>query len=160
MPDAFTASASYVIKDYLAELRRAVEGVGDDAVNWKPAGDDTNSLAVLVTHNLHSTRLWISVALGAPLPDRERDQEFEATAETASALLSIVDDIGAQVLALLDGAPDINWADNRRELLPPDLDVPGYIPAAFALLHAVEHFSQHVGHASLTRQLWDARANR
>jgi hypothetical protein len=160
MPDAFTASASYIIKDYLAELRRAIEGLDDEAVNWKPAGDETNSLAVLVTHNLHSTRLWLSVALDTPLPDRERDREFEATAGNADDLLSIVDDIGAQVLALLDGAQDVNWTDNRQAKLPPDPDLPGYIPAAFAILHAVEHFSQHVGHATLTRQLWDARAGR
>jgi hypothetical protein len=157
MPDPLIASASYIVKDYLAELRRALEGLDDRAVNWKPGGEDTNSLAVLVIHNLHSTRSWVSIAMDAPLPDRERDLEFEATADTTAELLAIVDDIGGQVIDLLDAGAEIDWSANRRTLLRPDPELPNYVPAAYALLHAVEHFSQHVGHATLTRQLWDAR---
>lgn len=40
MPDPFLASARYIINDYLAELRTAVDGLPDEAVNWKPAGDE------------------------------------------------------------------------------------------------------------------------
>lgn len=56
MPDAILASAAYVLKDDIKELRAAVDGLPDEALNWKPAGADTNSVAVLVTHVLHSTR--------------------------------------------------------------------------------------------------------
>jgi hypothetical protein len=41
----------------------------------------------------------------------------------------------------------------------PSPDLPDYVPASFALLHAIEHFGQHVAHVSLTRQLWEQRAN-
>jgi len=84
MPDPFVGSARYIISDYLDELRKAVDGLPDEAVNWAPAGDDTNSIAVLVTHNLNSTRLWMSVGLGAAPPDRDRDVEFEAKAANAA----------------------------------------------------------------------------
>ena len=157
MPDPFLASARYIINDYLAELRKAVEGLPEEAVNWEPAGDDTNSIAVLTIHNLHSTRSWISIAVGAPLPDRDRDLEFDARAENAAELLSLIDDVGSQILALLDVAGDIDWAENRRTHLRPDPELPNYVPAAYGIMHAVEHFSQHVGHVTLTRQLWDAR---
>jgi uncharacterized damage-inducible protein DinB len=157
MADPFLASARYIINDYLAELRTAVDGLPDEAVNWKPAGDDTNSIAVLTIHNLNSTRSWISIAVGAPLPDRNRDLEFDTRAENAAELLSLIDEVGSQILALLDGAGDIDWAENRRTHLRPDPELPNYVPAAYGVMHAVEHFSQHVGHVTLTRQLWDAR---
>ncbi|MEO6197554.1 MAG: DinB family protein [Dehalococcoidia bacterium] len=157
MPDPFLASARYIINDYLAELRAAVDGLPDEAVNWKPASDDTNSIAVLTIHNLNSTRSWISIAVGAPLPDRDCDLEFDARAENAAELLLLIDDIGSQILTLLDGAGDIDWAENRRTHLRPDPELPNYVPAAYGILHAVEHFSQHVGHVTLTRQIWDAR---
>ena len=157
MPDPFLASARYIINDYLAELRKAVEGLPEEAVNWEPAGDDTNSIAVLTIHNLHSTRSWISIAVGAPLPNRDRDLEFDTRAENAAELLSLIDDVGSQILALLDVAGDIDWAENRRTHLRPDPELPNYVPAAYGIMHAVEHFSQHVGHVTLTRQLWDAR---
>jgi hypothetical protein len=31
------------------------------------------------------------------------------------------------------------------------------VPAAWALLHAMEHLREHEGQMSLTRQLWEAR---
>jgi hypothetical protein len=157
MPDPFLGSAHYILKDYLAEFRAAVEGLPDEAVNWEPAGDDTNSMAVLVTHSLHSTRSWMSAAVGAPLPDRDRPSEFKAQAGSAVELLGMIDDFGGQILDLVKGQEDIDWSANRKTHLRPDPDLPEYVPAAYALVHAVEHFSQHVAHVTLTRQLWDAR---
>ena len=151
-------SAAYVLKQDIEELCAAVEGLPDEALNWKPAGEDTNSIAVLVTHVLHSTRSWISTAVGAPLPDRDRDSEFRVAAGRTSDLLSLLDDFGAQILALVNDSGEIDWAANRKTNMRPDPDLPDYVPASFALLHAIEHFGQHVAHVSLTRQLWDARS--
>lgn len=155
MTDPMLASAAHVLKDDLGDLRRAVDGLPDEALNWKPAGEDTNSVAVLVTHVLHSTRSWISTAVGAPLPERDRDSEFRVSASQTADLLELLDDFGAQILALLNDSGDIDWAANRRTHMRPDPTLPGYIPASFALLHAIEHFGQHVAHVGLTRQLWD-----
>jgi hypothetical protein len=157
MPDAMLASAAYVLKDDFAELRAAVDGLPDEALNWRPGGEDTNSVAVLVTHVLHSTRSWISTAVGAPLPDRDRDAEFRVTAERTPELLSLLDGLGVQILALLNDAGEIDWAANRKTHMRPDPTLPDYVPASFALLHAIEHFGQHVAHVSLTRQLWESR---
>ena len=156
-PDPMLSSASYVLKDSLGELRRGVDGLPDEALNWKPAGDDTNSVAVLVTHVLHSTRSWISTAVAAPLPDRDRDSEFRVTGNKTADLLELLDDFGALILALLNESGQIDWAANRKTHMRPDPSLPDYVPASFALLHAIEHFGQHVAHVNLTRQLWDAR---
>jgi hypothetical protein len=36
---------------------------------------------------------------------------------------------------------------------------PEEVPPAFALIHAIAHLREHVGHIGLTRQLWEQRAN-
>ena len=120
-PDTMLASAAYVLKDSLGELRRGVDGLPDEALNWEPAGDDTNSIAVLVTHVLHSTRSWISTAVAAPLPDRDRDSEFRVTADKTADLLALLDDFGGQILALLNDSGDIDWAANRKTHMRPIL---------------------------------------
>ena len=158
MTDSILASAAYVLTDHLKELRAAVDGLPGEALDWKPGGEDTNSVAVLVTHVLNSTRWWISTAVGAPLPDRERDSEFRVRSGDTAGLLDFLDDFGAQVLVLLDNAGEIEWAANRKTHIGPDPDLPDYVPASFALLHAIEHFGEHVAHVSLTRQLWEARS--
>jgi hypothetical protein len=155
MPDPFTASARFIFADYLSAMRADVEALPPDGLNWKPAGDATNSIASLVTHSLHSTRYWICIALGEPLPERDRDAEFLAETPASAQLTSLIDDLGGQVLALLEGRDAVEWAANRKSLMPADPSLPDYVPAAFAVLHAVEHFSQHVGHVGLTRQLWE-----
>jgi DinB superfamily len=157
MTDPMLGSAAYVLKDSLGELRQAVEGLPDEALNWKPAGDDTNSVAVLVTHVLHSTRSWVSAAVAAPLPDRDRASEFRVSADKTGDLLALMDNFGGQILALLNDSSDIDWAANRKTHMRPDPSLPDYVPASFALLHAIEHFGQHVAHVNLTRQLWDSR---
>lgn len=160
MTDSMLASAAFVLKQDLDEVRAAVDGLPDEAINWKPAGQDTNSVAVLVTHVLHSTRSWISIAVGAPLPDRDRDAEFRVTAQRTADLLALIDDFGAQILGLVKNAGEVDWAANRKAHMRPDPTLPGYVPASFALLHAIEHFGQHVAHISLTRQLWEAGSGR
>ena len=159
MTDPILASAAYVLTDDFKELHAALEGLPDEAVNWEPGGDDTNSAAVLVTHVLHSTRSWISTAVAAPLPDRDRDSEFRFTANKTADLLELLDDFVGQILALLNNAGEIDWAANRKTHMRPDPDLPDYVPASFALLHAIEHCGQHVAHVSLTRQLWEAKTD-
>ncbi len=41
MTDPITSSARFVLKESLAELRAAVEGVPAEALNWRPAGEET-----------------------------------------------------------------------------------------------------------------------
>jgi len=163
--DAITPSARFVLKESLAELRAAVEGVPAEALNWRPAGEETNSIAVLATHALHSTRSWLAVAVGAPLPERDRPSEFLATEDDPLALLRLVDEMSAQCTVLLRDAEDVDWSATRKTHARPERKAddgswqPGVeeVPAAFAILHALEHLGQHVAHCSLTRQLWEAR---
>jgi len=157
MTDAWLNTIRFVVAEDLKDLRAGVEGLPGEALDWKPAGDDTNSIAVLTTHVLHSTRSWLSVAVGARLPERDRDSEFRVKAGDTAALLALVDDFTAQIATVLASTDEVDWAANRKSHARPDPSLPDYVPAAWAALHAIEHLREHVAHVGLTRQLWEAR---
>ena len=155
MPDPILTSARDLLRRARDDMRAAIDGLPPDALNWRPAGDDTNSIAVLVNHSLTSTREWLSVAVAAPLPARDRPTEFEFTARDPAELLAFVDGMFDECLGLVDEERTVDWGALRKhwdsgrniELFP-----------AWALLHALEHLREHLGQMSLTRQLWEAQA--
>jgi hypothetical protein len=154
MTDPVVAAARHLFDDSAAEMRAAIEGASTNALNWRPAGEETNSMAVLAVHSLHSSRWWLSVALGRPEPGRDRDSEFVASADDAASLLAFFDSMTADCRALLSTEDPVDWSQPRtttREQGDPDP-----LTAAWALLHALEHLREHVAHLQLTRQLWDA----
>jgi uncharacterized damage-inducible protein DinB len=156
MPDPLLPSVRYVVAEDLKDLRAAVDGLPGEALDWQPAGEDTNSIAVLVTHVLNSTRWWLSVAVGATLPDRNRDSEFQVKSDDATALAGFMSDFSAQILGILDAAQEVDWSAQRKTFDLPS-DGPESVPATWAALHAIEHLREHVAHVGLTRQLWDTR---
>ncbi len=156
MPDPVLASARDLVSESVTELRSSIQGLPVEALNWRPAGEQTNSIAVLATHTLHSTRMWLSVAMGAPLPERDRDSEFRVAATDAGALLRLVDKLSEDCRVVLQSAEDMDWAALRRTQGRGG-DVPTEVSAAFALIHATEHLRGHVDQISLTRQLWEQR---
>ena len=155
MPDPILTSARDLLRRARDDLRAAIDGLPPDALNWRPAGHDTNSIAAMATHSLTSTRWWLSVAVDEPLPDRDRDSEFEALARDPTELLDFADRLFADCLALVDESRTVDWSALRSQG-DPDTDI--HLFAAWALLHALEHLREHVGQMSLTRQLWENRA--
>jgi hypothetical protein len=154
--DPFVASARYALDESVAALRAAIEGLDANALNWKPAGDDTNSLAVLATHVMHSTRSWLCVAVGAPLPPRDRDSEFRAEAGDPKDLLAFLDQVADDARRVLSEAGHVDWTATRDTHARTSGE--NRAPASWSLLHALSHLQEHVGQAQLTRQLWDKRA--
>jgi len=157
LSDPLVEAASEIIGDSLRDIRTAAEGMSPEGLNWRPAGDDTNSIAVLVVHVLHSTRWWLSVATDAPAPDRDRPSEFTSRATDASELLEFVDEMSAEFLRLLADAGDFDAGASRTSR--PSYGPPETVTAAWALLHALEHLREHVAHLQLTKQLWEARGS-
>ena len=153
MSDPTVEAAAEIFSTAVSDLRGAVEGTSADELNRRPAGEDTNSIAVLATHSMHSTRAWLSVAVGAEPPARDRPAEFRAVA-SKDELLSLLDEMGTECVSLLDGA---TFDPDRTGLAPwrqgPEAEEP--VPAAWALIFALVHLREHVAHAQLTRQLLD-----
>jgi uncharacterized damage-inducible protein DinB len=154
--DPTLAAVRDVFEDSIDQLRGAIEGASTDALNRAPAGDDTNSIAVLATHAMLSTRMWIGCALDVATRPRDRPSEFLATAEGPDALLAFVDAAASECRAMLASATAFDPSLPRVE--PPTS--PGDVStetttAGWALLHAVEHLGEHAGQAALTRQVLD-----
>jgi uncharacterized damage-inducible protein DinB len=148
--DPTIEAARGFVDESLTLIRAAVAGAPADALNRRPAGDDTNAVAVLVVHAVNSTRWWLSVARGLPLPERDRPSEFLTTVADADELLALFDPVAADCRALLDTDAVFDPGAIRED--PRDGD---QVTAAWALLHAVEHLREHVAHAELTRQVFE-----
>jgi DinB superfamily len=149
--DPTVDAAAEILGTALSDLRAAAEGLSADELNRRPGGEDTNSIAVLMTHALHSTRAWLSLAVGAEPPARDRPAEFRVVASDEVELLSLLDDLGTECVSLLDGAP---FDPDRTGLAPwrPGAHAQEPVTAAWALIHALVHPREHVAHAQLTRQ--------
>ena len=135
----------------LDELRQGVDGLSTAQLNARPAGGDTNSIAVIVTHALGSTRSWLSLAMGTSDARRAiAPAEFRAVADDGFAAWT--EDVIARCLGVLDdgatwdparvGTPELDprLAENRG---PP----PTRPPTRLA------HLGEHVGHLHMTREL-------
>jgi DinB superfamily len=145
-----------VFEDSLEQLRLAIGGAAPATLNRRPAGDETNPIAVLATHAMLSTRMWLGCALDADVPPRDRPEEFLVTADGPDELLGFVDEIAEECRALLGDAAPFDASALRVE--PPTSR--GEVSteattAGWALLHAVEHLGEHAGQAALTRQVLD-----
>jgi hypothetical protein len=153
-PDPLLTSARNILRTARDDIRTATDGLPLEALNWRPAGDETNSIAVLANHVLSSTITWLTVAVDEPLPERDRPSEFEFAADSPEAFAAMVDERFERCLALTSKDRSIDWSAIRKHW---DATSGVEVLAAWALVHALEHLGEHVGHITLTRQLWDAR---
>jgi hypothetical protein len=151
MADPIITATRELAGDAFDVLRRSVDGLDADALNRRPGGPDTNSIAVLVTHALGATRLLMNLAVGAPLPARDRDAEFTASVTGADALRGAIDTIAAECLAILDAAGSVDW-NAPRSRTRADGSV-WEMTAAYAMLHALDHLRGHADEAALTKHV-------
>lgn len=152
MPDPTIEAAREIFDESVDHLREAIDGLSPEALAWQPAGEDSNPITVLAVHGMHSSRWWLSIARGLPLPERDRPSEFVAESASDTELLSFVDAMAAECRARLDAAE----AFDPTAIRPTPEGDP--VTAAWALLHALEHLREHVAQAQLTRQLSHQRA--
>lgn len=134
-------------------LLETIAGLNDEAVNWKPPAPGANSLLVLVTHALASAEDHVVGKGAGKTVVRNRDAEFATTggsghlAARAAAVRRRID----EALVGLEGR-----LDEERE--PPVGKWP--TPRGTVrdrLIHSISHTAEHVGHAQLARDLYNAR---
>jgi hypothetical protein len=129
-------------------IRKQVEGVDREALNWKPH-PDANSVVVLVVHTLGSEREMIR-AVRSVTTERDRTAEFKAEAE-AAGLLELLDradrEIDEHIGALT--AADLTELRPRGDRPPK--------PGLEWLLSNYGHAREHLAQIQLTSQLYGAR---
>lgn len=129
-------------------------GLSIDELDWTP-GPAMNSLCVLAVHVAEAERFWVG-AIVDKLFERDRPAEFCASGfELAQLQLRFAKNI-AFCRAEFAGLPANCLADvvdvSKYRHWPPQRFTRGW-----ALMQAVAHSAEHVGHAGMTRQLLDAR---
>lgn len=154
--DPFIEAASTALELSVNDMRRCIDGATVEALNWRPAGEETNSIAVLAVHSMHSTRSWLSVAFGSPLPPRDRPSEFLASASGAGALAAFVEEMTDDCRGLLAAPAPADWRAMRRTHTRSTAGAADEVTAAWALVHALQHLREHAGQMQLTRQLHEA----
>jgi len=150
------AAALAVIRQSIEMFREALRGLPDDAMDWIPAAA-MSPLSVLVAHNCSSLRFFAGCGAGrvssiGAYREGARAAAFRARGLTAAAALQECDAAESDVAALLQAAGPADLEATIRWPEEPGMVMSG----AEALLRSVGHLREHVGHAQLMRDLWQA----
>ena len=126
---------------------KVVDALPDDALNWRPGNDETNSVAQLIRHTTAVQNVLLARALGESVA-HNHEQSLRNDPATKGELHGLLADAKAkkdEQLARLDGMDMSEMLDNGRA------------PRAYFIIHTADHGQEHLGHAELTRQLWEQR---
>ncbi len=140
----------------LREIRKnmfqAMDGLSAAGLNWKPTRRETNSAFVLATHLLGSEKHWIHRVVGGREIQRDRDAEFRARGKDASGFRDPFDAAARESEAILSrlSAADLDATRETSNY--------GKITVRWCILHVLEHYAEHVGQMTLTRQMWEEQA--
>jgi uncharacterized damage-inducible protein DinB len=137
-----------LLEEHHNNILEALDGLPPAALDWIP-GADMNSISVLVFHLTGAERYWIGDVAAQDPSDRDRDAEFR------------VRDVGMDVLKkrladYLEYARKTLDKFTIQDLETTRVTRDGHTFAvAWALLHALEHTTLHLGQIQITRQLWE-----
>jgi hypothetical protein len=134
-----------------ADFEKAISGLPVEALDWVP-GTDMNSLAVLIVHTTGATRYLVGDVAGGLPSNRDRAGEFQVSGLDEAALKARLAESREFTRSVLE------------KLSPDDLTQTRFMADrnrtyvfAESVFHALDHIGLHVGHAQMTRQLWDQR---
>jgi hypothetical protein len=144
------------------ELEELLSDLPAAALVWKPFEQSpwkgaSGSLGWLIAHAVSSTVYLLRRAewtMGriewAQVDGDEGSQEFGAVNHEPAYLRARVQRSQVYVHALLDSLLPADLEAARPHARRPEM----IFTVRYDLQHALEHLSQHIGHAQLTRQLW------
>ncbi|MBI2868979.1 MAG: DUF664 domain-containing protein [Chloroflexi bacterium] len=147
-------------RDYLTELgilkkqiHDTVQDLSDEAANWRPLAESTNSIYALLVHMTGSETYWVRQIINREALPRDREAEFRTSGGLREALghLETTARANEQILAGLS-APQLG--ETRDVPVRPEL---GAVSVRWCVLHVISHYAVHLGHIQLTRQLWEQR---
>jgi hypothetical protein len=152
--EALRAAVREILDTCCEDLRITLNGLDEEALIREPA-PETSSIATLVRHTASATHYLLTCAAtgqGARAHYRGvvRPAAFGNEPSPADELIGIVDAMEEDCRQLIARIP-LDRLDERVEM---DDAAPGESTTrAYALLHAIDHLREHVGHAQLTRQV-------
>lgn len=136
------------------EYFQYMDGLSMADLDWSP-GSDMNSLCVIAVHVTAAERFWIGAVVD-DLKTRDRPAEFSAAGYELPGLKALFSDNIAFFKTALASARSSSLGEvvdvSRYRHWPPQQFSRGW-----ALLRGLDHTSEHLGHAGMTRQLLDRR---
>ncbi|MER7949417.1 DUF664 domain-containing protein [Streptomyces sp. NPDC096079] len=150
-PEGERATLEDFLSGYRLTLRMKCEGLDPEQLARRSVPPSTMSLLGLIRHLAEVERDWITWITGEPLPKvyGERDADFHgAVADPAVVDASYADLEREQAAAdaALAALPDLG------ERLPKD-----GIAVRELMVHRIEEYARHCGHADLLRECVDGR---
>ena len=131
------------------DILEALEGLPPAALDWVP-GPDMNSVSILVFHLTGAERYWIGDVAAQDPTERDRDAEFRVHNVEMDVLKKRLTDNLEYTRNTLNKftiqdleTTRVSARDGRK------------FTVAWALLHALEHTTLHLGQIQITRQLWE-----
>ena len=132
----------------------AIEGLDGAQLNWRPPAPEANSVYAITTHLMASAE-WrvLGVVCGRDV-GRDREAEWAATGEEASALSARSRDLVRRIDEALGGLPPAAL-DEQRELRAPGSPAGSgrSLTVREALLDGAAHVATHFGQLQVTRDL-------
>ena len=128
---------------------KAVDGMPEGALTWRPGDETTNSVAQLVRHVTAVQTVLLASALGES-PEHNHEHSLRndpATTEELRGLIAAAKAKKDEQLARLDGMDMSEMLPGRR----------GPVMRAYLVIHVADHGQEHLGHAELAKQLWEQR---
>lgn len=126
------------LNGFVAQTRTCVETLSEEEL-WARASEQSNSIGNLVIHICGSTRHFLGRGVGGSDYQRNRSAEFTERGPIPRAeLLSLLDDIAAEIAQTLDGvAPAQLLEVNERTGKP--------FSKAQLLMRVSHHWAMHTG---------------
>ena len=148
-------AALVVARESFAMFAEALAGLPNDALQWRPEAQNTNSLAVLAAHSISATRFWLACGAGVtkPIEDYRRDDRAPAFAVqdgAAEDFRTQFDAVVAELAALFESGTDAQLTVEVPQPADPSMTRSG----VGCLIHGAGHLREHVGQAQLMRDLW------
>jgi hypothetical protein len=147
--EAIYAAIGDHLQALVKDLDSTLDGLPVEALDWVP-GPELNSLTVLATHTVGATRFWIGDVVAGDDSGRVREAEFQTTGVGATVLRQR---LAALLVYVQDVLSRLTLADLEQECFSAARNQSYTV--AYCLLQALAHFAEHVGHAQMTRQLWE-----
>jgi len=143
-----------ILRARRADVLNTLNGLSEDALNWQPLPDDTNSIYALAVHTLGAERKWIHEIIGGRKIERDREAEFHALATDLRSLRAQYDITANKSEEILAHLILTELETTRQAMRYGEQSV------RWCILRVIEHYNEHLGQMWLTRQLWESQPKR
>jgi uncharacterized damage-inducible protein DinB len=141
------------LRHAMRQMLEVAERLGDDLVNVRPVGSETNAVGALIVHCCELTNFWLAHVAGGQPTERDRDGEFDRVSTVAELREMIERTLGATRIDLERIADGEAAADPvLRQFLPGGDESDDSL-----VLHVIEELFQHLGHMEITADVLLAR---